>query len=161
MRVPIRRPVGLARFPALSWFPWMDLFLLLVFIAVALGYFDQVWVTGVVDGLGDFRLPHVEASKPDDNPEPDRVVIHITKHGSTYLSGSPRSDRHVRDALAQEAGLSRGADGYATIELVIRADERVEFRHVQKIIDVCRDKKVRIWRLAFGVLPFDGRWLPE
>ena len=109
------------------------------------------------DEIEDLRLPDVRASKPDDNPDPNRLVINIARDGKTYVGGSARSDKWIFDALAVEARLSRDATNKVSERVVlIKADEQAEFRHVRKIIGWCVQKEIGIWRLAFGTLPFEN-----
>ena len=110
------------------------------------------------DEIEDMILPDVTASKPDDNPDPNRLVINITKTGAIYVGGSSRSDKWVYDALAVEARLSRDLKTSISDRVVlIKADERAEFKHIRKMIGWCVQKEIGIWRLAFGTLPLEAR----
>lgn len=113
------------------------------------------------DEIEDLRLPDVTASQPDDNPDPNRLVINITTDGTYYVSGLPRSDQWIYEALAVEARVSRDLQTNVSDRVVlIKADKRVPFKYIRKIIGWCVQKEIGIWRLAFGTLPFEARAQP-
>ena len=110
------------------------------------------------DEIEDIRLPDVQASKPDDNPDPNRLVINVGNDGTYYIGGSPRSDKWLYDALAVEARVSRDLKTNVSDRVVlIKADHRVPFKYIRKIIGWCVQREVGIWRLAFGTLPYEAR----
>ena len=110
------------------------------------------------DEIEDLKLPDVTAAKPDDNPDPNRLVINIVKNGTIIIGGSQRSDKWVYDALAVEARISRDLKTKVSDRVVlIKADQEAEFKHIRKIMGWCVQKEVGIWRLAFGTLPFEKR----
>ena len=104
------------------------------------------------------RLPAVWSGRPDRNPDPCRLIIDVFADGTTMVGGARRGDSWLRDALLVEALLSRAADGWSGRVIQIRADERTPFRHIQRIIDLCRDPAIRIWRLEFAVGRAEGDW---
>ncbi len=132
--------------------PMIDVvFLLITFFMVVTEITRQ-------DEIEDIQLPDVTASKPDDNPDPNRLVINISRQGTLYVGGTPRSDKWVFDALAVEARLSRDLKTNISDRVVLlKADQRAEYKHIRKIIGWCVQKEIGIWRLAFGTLPFEAR----
>jgi biopolymer transport protein ExbD len=105
------------------------------------------------DQIEDVSLPTVKASKPDDNPDPQRLVINVLKDGKVYIGGSARSDRWLYDALAVEARISRTQAGISDRTVLVKADERTPFKYIRKLIALCVDKNIRIWRISFGTAP--------
>ncbi|MBM4033555.1 MAG: hypothetical protein FJ291_17470 [Planctomycetes bacterium] len=99
------------------------------------------------------RLPDADFAVPDDNPDPERLVINVLKDGTMVVSQNVCTDQEVQKLLLLEARLSRNEDGTCEVQLLIRADYRTPFRHVMKIINWCRDPKVGIYRLSFGTRP--------
>ena len=148
MHISTRKRV---RVTDLNMTPMIDVvFLLITFFMVVTEITRQ-------DEIEDIHLPDVRASKPDDNPDPNRLVINIAKSGFIYVGGSKRSDKWVYDALAVEARLSRDMRTKISDRVVlIKADERAEFKHIRKIIGWCVQREIGIWRLAFGTLPFEA-----
>lgn len=118
-------------------------------------------------------LPNLRAARPDESPDPERVVLDVTEDGEIYICGHLCSDRQVIAALSEErvsfpefVEMSFGqeearfpvprrlrelrAAGYRMTEVLINADERVPFKHVRKILDWCADPRIRLCRISFG-----------
>ena len=149
MKVSTKRKTAVTE---LNMTPMIDVvFLLITFFMVVTEITRQ-------DEIEDLVLPDVQASKPDDNPDPSRLVINITRNGTIYVGGSARSDKWVFDALAVEARLGRSLGSKVSDRVVlVKADEGVEFKHIRKIMAWCVQRDIGIWRLAFGTLPFEAR----
>jgi biopolymer transport protein ExbD len=129
--------------------PMIDVvFLLITFFLVVTEITRQ-------DEFEDLRLPDVRAAKLDENPDPERLVINILDDGRTVIGGRERTDKEIFDALAVEARLSRDSVGISDRFVLVKADERTPFRFIRKIMAMCVDSKVRIWRLSFGTKPVD------
>ena len=127
--------------------PMIDVvFLLITFFMVVTEITRQ-------DDIEDLQLPDVVASTPDDNPDPQRLVLNVKRDGSFWFGGARRTEQQVKDALAIEARLSRNADGISDRVVLVKADRRVRFEAIRKLIILCVDRNIRIWRLAFGTLP--------
>jgi len=96
-------------------------------------------------------LPDSASADYIENPDPQRLVIGITRDGSMYISGALIPDERVIDVLAVEARLSRErSSGLANRLVCIMADEGVDVRHVRKILNWCRSPEIRIWRIEFA-----------
>jgi len=105
------------------------------------------------DMLEDVILPDIKASRPDENPEPQRLVLNVLKDGRIFVGGAARSDQWLYDALAIEARLSRNSTGISDRTVLVKVDERAPFKYVRKLIGICVDKNIRIWRISFGTRP--------
>jgi len=136
----------------LNMTPMIDcVFLLLTFFMVVTDIARQ-------DDIEDIKLPDVKAAKPDDNPDPKRLVINMKwerepKGVSFWFGGGERTEQDVRDALAVEARMSRDPAGISDRVVLVKADKRVKFEYIKRLMMMCVDKNIRIWRLAFGTLP--------
>ena len=95
-------------------------------------------------------VPYARSALPDENPDPERLVIHVLKEGKVLISDHECTDEDLKDVLLIEARVTREEDAFSARRVMIRADERTPFKHVMKIINWCRDPKVRIYRLSFG-----------
>jgi len=146
MRYGTRR-IDLVKFD-FALLPFLALFFLLFWLSFC-------FVVPLVryDEPEDVELPFARSAVPDDNPDPCRLVLWVKKDGSVWFAGEARSEQEVFDALAVEARLSRDEAGISDRLVFIKADERVQFKHIRKLIEACRDPSVRIWRLTFGVRP--------
>jgi len=107
-----------------------------------------------IDAIAEINLPPVLAARPDENPDPNRLVINIDKDGHYIIGGERRSTQWVRDALATEARLHRDPKtGICDRPVLVRADERAEFKAARELITLCVDKHIKIWRMAFATYP--------
>lgn len=145
MRISSRKRV---RTTDLNMTPMIDVvFLLITFFMVVTEITRQ-------DDIADLELPDVERAMPDDKPRPDRLVINIKKDGSVWFSGAQRTEKELLDALEIEARASRNeATGIADRLILVRADARCPFKHIKKLMRFCTLKRIRIWRLSFGIRP--------
>jgi biopolymer transport protein ExbD len=113
------------------------------------------------DDFEFIKLPDLDTAKPVENPDPQRLVIMIDQKGAMYISGARRTDEEVREALFSEARRSREAGTQLSHRLVtVGADEKAPWEPVQKIITWCTDRHIKIWRLAFAILPVEKRETP-
>jgi len=137
--------------------PLIDIvFLLITFFMVVTEITRQ-------DEIEDLKLPEVKASKPDENPDPERLVLNIIRNGDIIVGGTVRSDKWLFDTLAVEARITRDRSRMKVSDRVvlIKADERTEFRHIRKIMGWCVQREIGIWRLAFGTEPFEVQALRD
>ena len=152
MRISVRKRVTIAH---VSLLPVVDFLFLVVFLIVMCSPVrrsDRYPPDGLI-------LPYARSSVPDDNPDPDRLVMCVDHSGTVFIGRAPRSDRWVLDTLAVEARLSRDMETKVNDCVVfIKADERVEWRHVQKILDWCRQDDIAIHRITFGARSFEEGW---
>jgi len=107
------------------------------------------------DYIADFVLPYARSATPDDSPDTSRLEICIPRDGSLRLAGDPATDLEIKDALAIESRLSRDGtpENFSNRLLCFRADERVPFKHVLKVMRWCSSNEVRIWRVRFWTRP--------
>ena len=124
----------------------------IVFLLVT--FFMVVTEITRIDEIADLQLPSLVAARPDENPDPNRLVINVLKDGRIVVSGEARSDKWLFDALTTESRLHRDpATGICDRPILVRADIRTPFKNVRKLIMLCVDKNIKIWRMAFGTLP--------
>jgi len=134
----------------LNMTPMIDVvFLLITFFMVVSEITRQ-------DDIEDIKLPLVLAAKPDDNPDPDRLVINIMKNGDTFIGGRQQTAADIFNALAVEARLTRDTAGVSKRLILIKADEKTPFHYIRAIMLMCVDRKIKIWRMSFGTQPLEG-----
>ena len=144
----------------LNMTPMIDVVFLLII------FFMTVSELTKIDTQAELQLPKASKARIDDKPEPDRLVLNVVEDGNVVVQnktvvkvipgeeGQPdQTDvTQLIELLRLEAELSREnpkkADSFAERAILIRADEGVEFRHVQRIMLECI--KQRIWKLSFG-----------
>lgn len=105
------------------------------------------------DDIEMLRLPDIKHSQPDENPDPERLVINILANGTYIISGRECSEEDVRSALLVEARLSRNQEGISDRTVLVKADERTPFKFIRKLIMLCVQRNIRIWRISFGIRP--------
>ncbi len=94
----------------------------------------------------EVRLPKVRATT---SPPPAAQFVKLTAEGDIYLAGEKVSLEKLRDDLRW----LRYND--PDVAIVLKADERVEFKHVRAFLKVCADGRVKVWRMAFGARPLE------
>ncbi len=105
------------------------------------------------DEIEAVMLPDVKHSQPDENPDPERLVINILRDGTFIISGRECSEEDVRGALLVESRLSRNQEGISDRTILVKADERTPFKFIRKFMMLCVQRNIRIWRMSFGIRP--------
>lgn len=105
------------------------------------------------DDIEALRLPDIRHSQPDENPDPERLVINILSDGTFIIGGNECSEEDVRSALLVEARLSRNSEGISDRTVLVKADERTPFRYIRRLMMLCVQRNIRIWRISFGIRP--------
>jgi biopolymer transport protein ExbD len=139
MRIPIEKRIRTTRLAMTSM---IDVVFLLI------SFFMIVTEISRQDDLAGLQLPHVVVSKAID--ELGNLVVCIASDGTLVVGGEPVTQPQLTDILAVHA---RNHPGKAAV--LIKADRRVEYRHVREVIRACAEHSIRIWRLSFGALPVE------
>ncbi|MEW6359728.1 MAG: biopolymer transporter ExbD [Planctomycetota bacterium] len=106
------------------------------------------------------ELPMADTANPDTRVKADRLVVNMDENGKVHLVGlEPMNvhDARLREILRFEAKRSMvKEEGMAERQVILRADKRMEFRHVQGFMKDCQEAK--IWQLELQAdLPADVR----
>lgn len=126
----------------LNMTPMIDcVFLLLTFFMVVSELTQQYDAVEV-------KLPRVRASTA---PPPTAQFVKLAADGGIFVAG----ERVSLDRLAETLRWLRYED--PNVAIVLKADERVPFKHVRAILKVCTNYRVKVWRLAFGARPMDDQ----
>ena len=134
----------------LNMTPMIDVvFLLITFFMVVSEITRQ-------DDIEDIKLPLVMAAIPDDNPDPDRLVINVLKNGDTVIGGRTVDDQELFGYILAEARSTRDSSGVSKRLILIKADENTPFQYIRRIMMMCTDQKVKIWRMSFGTEPIEA-----
>ena len=107
------------------------------------------------DDIEKLQLPDIKHSEADENPDPMRLVINILWNGTFYISGKECSEDDVTSALLVESRLSRNPEGISDRTILVKADERTPFKFIRKLMMLCVQRNIRIWRLSFGIRPVE------
>jgi biopolymer transport protein ExbD len=143
----IKNPSGRVLLTKLNMTPMIDcVFLLNLFFMTVTELTRQ-------DDIEAVRLPDIKYAKPDENPEPERLVINVLKDGKFIVSGSVLTDEELKPLLLREARLTRNQEGISERTVLVKADERVAFKHIKRLIMLCVQRNIKIYRIAFGIKP--------
>ncbi len=118
--------------------PMVDVVFLLLFFFMASQLFSQ-WEAEI-----DLQLPSAETAtqRPREHGE---IILNILKTGDITVHGQTLTTDRVRGLL------DRLVRQYPGQPVLIRADAEVPYRHVVRVMDLCRQADV--WNLSFAVLP--------
>ena len=105
------------------------------------------------DDIEAILLPDIRHATPDENPDPQRLVLNIWEDGTIMVSGNKCSDEDIMGLLLREARLSRNKEGISDRIILVKADEHTPFKHIKKLILMCVQRNIRIWRISFGIKP--------
>jgi biopolymer transport protein ExbD len=136
MHIPTEQRVKTTR---LQMTPLIDVvFLLITFFMVV----TEIARQDQIEGL---ELPDAESAVRDEKIK--RLTICVLRDGAYLVGGQRRSLEEVRDILIIHARLSRD------VPVLIKADRRARYKYVRDLMKICVDRNIRIWRIAFAILP--------
>jgi biopolymer transport protein ExbD len=118
--------------------PMIDVvFLLIIFFLVSSHLAKQ-------EAQMELPLPVAESGATPDDVRTQRITVNVLRDGSLLLAGRTIH----RDALAErlaQAAADRGQD----LEVRIRSDRNVAYRHVEPILLACA--RSGVWNVTFAV----------
>jgi len=129
------RPVARQESAGFPLAPMMDVIFLLLCFFVTSQIFAQ-WETEI-----DITLP---TAKTGQMPQrlPGEIIVNILPDGETVVN------RQTLDEPALGAMLKRLASLFPGQPVVLRADKKVAYEHVVKVLDLCR--QADIWNISFA-----------
>jgi biopolymer transport protein ExbD len=104
--------------------------------------------------LADLKLPIATESVKDEQQE-GRLTVNLLKDGTIQIKrksfdtlDDPGTQQVIR-ALLADAVLKgkKDKDGLSERALLIRADQTTEFKHVQKLLRICGEMGIRIYKI--------------
>ena len=104
--------------------------------------------------LAELKLPSAEEAVKDELTQ-GRLTINILKDGVIEIKRSklgtlddPATQQFVRELLAREVKLGKlEPDGTSERPILIRADQQTEFKHIQKLMRICGETGIRIYKM--------------
>jgi len=126
--------------------PMIDcVFQLLLFFMVASRFEEESKASS--EGALDAHLPDAVAAMPM-VMRPKEMVVNINTEGQFFVGGELYSEQQLAERL-QRAGINNPG----TQPVVIRGDERADWKHVALVMSLCNQAKIRDYRVA--VIPPD------
>ena len=127
--------------------PMIDcVFQLLLFFMVASRFEEESRAAG--ESALDANLPDAVSAMPM-VMKPKEMVINITESGEFYVSGDVLTEEQLAERLTQA-----GINNPGTQPVVIRGDERADWKYIARVMSLCNQAKIRDYRVA--VQPPEG-----
>ena len=110
-------------------------------LLVLLCFFIVTWSFARKELELDVKVPNAQNAK-ESNPVVNQTVINVKQDGVVVWNRKQVAAPELTTRLRE---LSELFPDYA---IIVRADEGAPFRHVAKVLDICRD--ANIWNVAFA-----------
>ncbi len=121
--------------------PMIDcVFQLLLFFMVASRFEEESRDAG--EGSLDAHLPDAVAAMPM-VMRPREMVVNINVDGRFYVSGELHDEAQLAERL-QRAGVNNPGNQL----VVIRGDERSDWKYIARVMSLCNQAKIRDYRVA-------------
>jgi len=121
--------------PGIQIAPMVDIvFLLLIFFLVT-------WNFSRSETELDVKVPKAREGK-ETRRAVGEVIINVKSDGGVVMNRRPMSAADLQDALQKIASL------YPDQAVILRGDEKTDYRHVVEVLDICR--RANIWNVAFA-----------
>ncbi len=129
--------------------PMIDVvFLMIIFFMIVTDLTQQ--------DLADIELPQAN-NAVEDKMQDGRMIINVLKGGEIEIKREeyPTLDETIaldalRNYLSFEVRKGEIVDGISERPLLIRADKVTEFKHIQKIMRICGEAGIRIYKIELA-----------
>lgn len=129
--------------------PMIDVvFLMIIFFMIVSDLTQQ--------DLAELTLPVAENAVEDETVE-GRLIVNVLTNGEIEIKRKNRGTldetsavNALRSYLAVEVQKGDFEDGFSEKPLLIRADKRTEFKHIQKIMRICGEQGILIWKIELA-----------
>ena len=121
--------------------PMIDcVFQLLLFFLVASHFDEQARVTG--EGSLDGNLPAAADAMPM-VMQPREMIVNIDDTGAYWLGGETLDEAQLADRLQRAQNDNPGSQS-----VVIRGDERADWKYVARVMSLCNQAQISDYRVA-------------
>ena len=110
-------------------------------LLVLLCFFIVTWSFARKELELDVKVPTAQNAK-DSNPVMNQTVLNVKQDGTVVLNRKTVAAKELTKQLKELSGL------FPDYAIIVRADERVPFRFVASVLDICRE--ANIWNVAFA-----------
>ncbi|MBU0754246.1 MAG: biopolymer transporter ExbD [Planctomycetes bacterium] len=106
--------------------------------------------------LEELVLPKADMAMKDENPPEKRMIINITRPGHYVVK---RNDRGLVDDCMDKIRIHlssmveffpREEDGCSEQPVLIRADKHTEFKYIQKVLQICGEEGIKIYKIELA-----------
>ena len=110
-------------------------------LLVLLCFFIVTWSFARKENELDVKVPSAQNAK-ESNPVVNQTVLNVKADGTVVWNRKTISQDELLKKLKELAGL------FPDYAIIVRGDERVPFRFIAAVLDVCRE--ANIWNVAFA-----------
>jgi biopolymer transport protein ExbD len=110
-------------------------------LLVLLCFFIITWSFARKEMELDVKVPSAQSAK-ESNPVINQTVLNVKEDGSVVWNRKATSLEELSTRLKQLANL------YPDYAIILRGDERADYKYIVNVLDVCRD--ANIWNVAFA-----------
>ncbi|MHC5209382.1 MAG: ExbD/TolR family protein [Planctomycetota bacterium] len=113
--------------------------------------------------LAELKLPVAQMAAKDETEE-GRMTINVLKEGEIEIKrvkyatlDDAGAVSALRSFLAREVALGKKEpDGTSERALLIRADQHTEFKHIQKVMRICGENGIRVYKIHLAAAQPEG-----
>ena len=121
--------------------PMIDcVFQLLLFFMVSSHFDEEARTSG--EGSLDANLPEAAAAMPL-VMRPKEMIININVRGEFYVGGTKHSEPELAERLQRATVNNPGSQ-----TVVIRGDERADWKYIARVMSLCNQAKIKDYRVA-------------
>ena len=110
-------------------------------LLVLLCFFIITWSFARKEMELDVKVPAAQSAK-ESNPVINQTVLNVKEDGSVVWNRKLTSLEELSTRLKQLANL------YPDYGIILRGDERADYKNIVNVLDVCRE--ANIWNVAFA-----------
>lgn len=110
-------------------------------LLVLLGFFMLTWTFARYETELDVQVPTAKEGK-ESRRSVGEVIINVKADGSIVINHRVLSPEELTSMLAKISQL------YPDQAVILRGDEKVDYRHIVQVLDICRG--TNIWNVAFA-----------
>lgn len=115
-------------------------FQLLLFFMVASRFEEESKISG--EGSLDAHLPDAVAAMPM-VMRPKEMVVNVNERGEFYVGG----EKHTEDELSERLRRAE-TNNPGNQPVVIRGDERSDWKYIARVMSLCNQARIRDYRVA-------------
>jgi biopolymer transport protein ExbD len=110
-------------------------------LLVLLVFFIVTWNFALSENELDVKIPTASEAK-EAQPYVGQVVVNVKADGTIVFNRKPLAPQELRAKLEQLSKL------YPEQAVILRGDQRVNYKYIVDVLDICRT--ANIWNIAFA-----------
>lgn len=110
-------------------------------LLVLLCFFIVTWSFARKEMELDVKVPSAQNAK-ESVPVLNQTVLNVKADGTVVLNRKSLSDQELLQKLRKLSGM------FPDYAIIVRGDERVPFKFIANVLDICRE--ANIWNVAFA-----------